>query len=134
MKDIYDYRRHIENNCHPAFRKALAKEFMEKDKEIERLKNKVKEINENMNYQINLKTKNANEINRLTNIINELGKYLEEEKDRLARETSNIYYEDSLGEKRLVNEDMFNEIIFIQDKLQELKGDSSNGKTFENNS
>lgn len=37
----------------------------QKDKEIERLKNKVKEINEEMNYQINLKTKNANEINRL---------------------------------------------------------------------
>lgn len=35
--------------------------------------------------------------------------YLEDEKDRLARECSNIY-EDSLGHTRLVNEDIFDEI------------------------
>lgn len=63
---------------------------------------------------------------RLNNITNELEKYLEEEKDRLARETSNIY-EDSLGETRLVNEDIFNEIILVQDKIMSLKGDGCNG-------
>ena len=35
--------------------------------------------------------------------------YLENEKDRLARECSQIY-EDSLGKTRLVNEDIFNEV------------------------
>ena len=64
------------------------------------------------------------EIERLNNIINELEKYLEEEKDRLAGETSAIY-EDSLGKTRLVNEDIFNEIIIIQDKIKALKGDSN---------
>ena len=36
-------------------------------------------------------------------------KYLGDEKDRLARECSNVY-EDSLGHTRLVNEDIFDEI------------------------
>lgn len=53
--------------------------------EIERLNNKIKEISEEMNYQINLKTRNANEINRLNNIINEL----EKEKDKLG----SLFYE-----------------------------------------
>ena len=54
------------------------------------------------------------------NIINELEKCLEEEQDRLVRECSNIY-EDSLGKTKLVNEDIFDEIIRIKDKLKELK-------------
>lgn len=45
-------------------------------------------------------------------------KYLEDEKDRLARECSNIY-EDSLGKTRLVNEDIFNE---VNKNLQKYKG------------
>ena len=62
------------------------------------------------------------EIKRLNNIITELEKLLEEEQDRLARETSNIY-EDSLGKTRLVNENIYGEVKKIKDKLQELRGD-----------
>lgn len=60
------------------------------------------------------------EIERLNNIIDELEKWLEEEQDRLSRECSHIY-EDSLGKTKLVNEDIFNEITKIKDKLKELK-------------
>ena len=49
-------------------------------------------------------------------------KYLEDEKDRLARECSNIY-EDSLGHTRLVNEDIFDEINDILQKYREIIGD-----------
>ena len=49
-------------------------------------------------------------------------KYLEDEKDRLARECSNIY-EDSLGHTRLVNEDKFNEINDILQKYRSIIGD-----------
>lgn len=47
--------------------------------------------------------------------------YLEDEKDRLARECSNIY-EDSLGHTRLVNEDIFNEINDVLQKYKEIIG------------
>ena len=43
--------------------------------------------------------------------------YLENEKDRLARECSQIY-EDSLGKTRLVNEDIFNEVNTILSKYK----------------
>ena len=48
-------------------------------------------------------------------------KYLENEKDRLARECSNIY-EDSLGHTRLVNEDKFNEVNDILQKYKSIIG------------
>ena len=48
-------------------------------------------------------------------------KYLEDEKDRLAREYSNIY-EDSLGHTRLVNEDKFNEVDTILSKYKSIIG------------
>ncbi len=48
--------------------------------------------------------------------------YLENEKDRLARECSHIY-ENSLGKTRLVNEDIFNEVDTILSKYKEIKGD-----------
>ena len=47
--------------------------------------------------------------------------YLENEKDRLARECSQIY-EDSLGKTRLVNEDTFNEVDTILSKYKEIIG------------
>lgn len=53
-------------------------------------------------------------------IINELEKWLEERKTYYCKGCSNIY-EDSLGKTRLVNEDIFNEITKIKDKLNELK-------------
>ena len=48
--------------------------------------------------------------------------YLEDEKDRLARECSNIY-EDSLGHTRLVNADKFDEADDILQKYKEIIGD-----------
>ena len=47
--------------------------------------------------------------------------YLENEKDRLARECSQIY-EDSLGKTKLVNEDIFSEVDTILSKYQEIIG------------
>ena len=47
--------------------------------------------------------------------------YLENEKDRIARECSQIY-EDSLGKTRLVNEDIFNELDTILSKYIEIIG------------
>lgn len=57
---------------------------------------------------------------QLQNNWNELKKWLEEEKDRLVRECSQIY-EDSLGKTRLVNEDIYNEVKNISDKMQEIE-------------
>lgn len=48
-------------------------------------------------------------------------KYLEDEKDRLARECSNIY-EDSLGHTRLVNADIFDEVNEILQKYKSIIG------------
>lgn len=56
---------------------------------------------------------------------NELKKWLEEEKDRLAREYSSIY-EDDLGKTRFVNEDIYNEVKNISNKMQELESSDSN--------
>lgn len=55
-------------------------------------------------------------------------KYLEDEKDRLARECSNIY-EDSLGKTRLVNEDIFNEVDKILSKYKSIIGVSNENNT-----
>lgn len=54
-------------------------------------------------------------------------KYLEDEKDRLARECSNIY-EDSLGHIRLVNEDIFDEVNDILQKYKSIIGVSDENK------
>ena len=53
--------------------------------------------------------------------------YLENEKDRLARECSQIY-EDSLGKTRLVNEDIFNEVDTILSKYKSIIGDINDKK------
>lgn len=53
-------------------------------------------------------------------ILKESNKFIEEEKNRLARECSQIY-EDSLGKTHLVSEDIYNELIKISNKIQELK-------------
>ena len=47
--------------------------------------------------------------------------YLEAEKDRLARECSQIY-EDSLGKTRLVSEDIFNELNDVLSKYKKIVG------------
>jgi len=99
LKDLEDYKRHIDNNCLPAFRRNLAKEFMEKDKEIERLNNDYLEMKDNfrvandeierLNSQLEEKTYLYNKlsteskytIEKLNNIITELEKYLEKERE-----------------------------------------------------
>ena len=53
--------------------------------------------------------------------------YLEDEKDRLARECSQIY-EDSLGHTRLVNKDIFDEINDVLQKYREIIGVSDEKK------
>lgn len=58
-----------------------------------------------------------NTINDLCEEKKELIDYLKEEKDRLARECSQIY-EDSLGKTKLVNEDIYNEVSKILSKIE----------------
>lgn len=62
------------------------------------------------------------EMNNVLKQQKEFIKYLEDEKDRLARECSNIY-EDSLGKTKLVNKDTFNEINDVLKKYKEIIGD-----------
>lgn len=61
---------------------------------------------------------------KLINQQKEFIKYLEDEKDRLVRECSQIY-EDFLGKTRLVNEDIFNEVDTILSKYKEIMGDDN---------
>lgn len=68
---------------------------------------------ENKSLQSQLKEKEEAE--------REFIKYLEAEKDRLAREVSQIY-EDSLGKTKLVNEDIFNEVNNVLSKYEEIIG------------
>lgn len=60
-------------------------------------------------------------VDKLLNQQKEFISYLENEKDRLARECSQIY-EDSLGKTRLVNEDIFNEVDKILQKYKSIIG------------
>ena len=64
------------------------------------------------------------ELNECLSQQKEFIKYLENEKDRLARECSQIY-EDSLGKTRLVNEDIFNEVNDILQKYKAIIGESN---------
>ena len=59
---------------------------------------------------------------KLLNQQKEFIDYLENEKDRLVRECSQIY-EDSLGKTRLVNEDIFDEVNDILQKYKDIIGD-----------
>ncbi len=80
---------------------------------------KTMDYSELLDYITNLQEENE----LLNNIIDELEKYIEEEKTRLASECSNIY-EDSLGKTKKVNEDIFNELNVVLDKLKNLKEES----------
>lgn len=62
-------------------------------------------------------------IRELENQQKEFMNFLENEKDRLARECSQIY-EDDLGKTRLVNEDIFNEVNKISSKYKSVIGAS----------
>lgn len=57
----------------------------------------------------------------LKNQQKEFIKYLESEKNRLAKECSHTY-EDSLGRLLYVNEDMFNEVSRVLSKYKEIIG------------
>ena len=88
-------------------RTQFVKLLMEKEREIERLKSLLK-----CDYEDNQEI--------MADIIKEkqeLIDYLKEEKDRLARECSQIY-EDSLGKTKLVNEDIYNEVSKILSKIE----------------
>lgn len=52
---------------------------------------------------------------------NSLRELIEKEKTRLAKECSHTY-EDSLGKTKLVNEDIFNELNKISNRMNELEG------------
>ena len=60
-------------------------------------------------------------VDKLLNQQKEFISYLENEKDRLSRECSQIY-EDSLGKTRSVNEDIFNEVNDILQKYKSIIG------------
>ena len=62
------------------------------------------------------------DIPKLINQQKEFISYLENEKDRLARECSQIY-EHSLGKTKSVNEDIFSDVDTILSKYQEIIGD-----------
>ena len=89
------------------------------EKEIQELKKQIKELEEHSANAIN------KQVSRGVDLVNQQKEfilYLENEKDRLARECSQIY-EDSLGHTRLVNEDIFNEVDTILSKYKEIIGD-----------
>ena len=94
----------------------LKKENQELKKQLEENKDK---INWYENFEIN-KTIDKLRIKH-NNQQKEFISYLENEKDRLARECSNIY-EDSLGKTRFVNEDIFNKVDTILSKYKEIIG------------
>ena len=58
---------------------------------------------------------------------NSLRELIEKEKTRLAKECSHTY-EDSLGKTKYVNEDIFNELDKILDKMNELEGVDNENK------
>ena len=90
-------------------------------KECEQLKKQLEEEQENIILlkasKPMLEYKKALEENQQKEFIS----YLENEKDRLARECSNVY-EDTLGKTRLVNEDIFNEVDTILSKYISIIG------------
>ena len=71
---------------------------------------------------IELSKENQQEMNNVAIQQKEFINYLEDEKNRLARECSHIY-EDSLGHTRLVNEDIFDEVNDILQKYKSTIGD-----------
>ena len=84
-----------------------------------------KQLEEKENIACNWKDsclENAGKIEELENQQKKFIEYLENEKDRLARECSHIY-EDSLGKTRLVSEDIFNEVDKNLSKYKEIIGE-----------
>lgn len=110
-------------NCQTV--KTLLQENIELKKQLEEKQNPFKGIFAQVNDDTLLRdcgNMNA-EINELKTQQKEFIEYLEKEKDRLARECSQIY-EDSLGRTKLVNEDIFDEIDIILSKYREIVGEN----------
>ena len=85
-----------------------------------RFKNEVKYHDKQFEELLNQYIELSREHDKLQNNWNELKKWLEEEKNRLATQVSNTY-EDSLGKRRFVNEDIFNELTKVSNKMQEME-------------
>ena len=90
----------------------IEEENEELKKQLEKKYSKIGTLTNEVLYEENTK---------LINQQKEFIWYLEDEKDRLARELSNLY-EDSLGKTRLVNEDIFNEVNDILQKYKAIIG------------
>ena len=103
------------------------------EKNIEQLQQENQELKKQLEEYKRLGFKHLNDkCNKLENQQKEFISYLENEKDRLARENSQIY-EDSLGKTRLVNEDIFNEIDTILSKYKKIIGGKNERRITKNN-
>ena len=91
------------------------------EEEHEKLKKQVEERTKMYQNTYNYSQKMEGKAIILETQQKEFINYLENEKDRLTRECSQIY-EDSLGKTRLVNEDIFNELDTILSKYIEIIG------------
>ena len=118
LKMIDDYINELE-----AYKYNMDRDYLRLEKELEE-KNKpqifidTQDIEERYAeglYQDYLEEENKKYKNQQKEFI----EFLEKEKDRLARECSPTY-EGSLGKKRLVNEDIFNEVDKILSKYKEI--------------
>ena len=99
------------------------KEYNDLISEYNELYKENKELKKRLEEYKRLGFKHLNDkCNKLETQQKEFIEYLENEKDRLARECSQIY-EDFLGKTRLVNEDIFNEVDTILSKYKEIIGD-----------
>ena len=119
--ELSGYRQAILNN----------KEMLGLKEQNEKLKKQVEERPKEYVFIGNAQNKTRDFINQITKDNKEFKtqqkkfiNYLEDEKDRLARECSNIY-EDSLGHTRLVNADKFDEVNDILQKYRSIiRGDA----------
>lgn len=92
---------------------------------IQANKDKIEKL-EKQNERLKKKSKSLqSQLKEKEEVEKEFIKYLEAEKDRLAREVSQIY-EDSLGKTKLVNEDIFNEINNVLSKYNEILSKGEN--------
>lgn len=88
---------------------------------LKEIEEKAEELQKDYLEALIVKHERAYEIAKMKEQQEEFIKYLEDEKDRLATECSNIY-EDSLGHTRLVNADKFDEANEILQKYKEIIG------------
>lgn len=105
--EVYDYLDCTHRNTE------LLEESQELKKQLEKKYEKVGTLTGELLYEGNTK---------LINQQKEFIEYLEAEKDRLARECSQIY-ENGFGRVRLVSEDVHDEISRILSKYKEIIGD-----------